>query len=59
MKWELRAARISIAFLRRVACGKVSNAGPSPWMGYAGFVESGDSQSSRSIDDFVYGSKVA
>jgi hypothetical protein len=27
------------------------------WMKYAGFVESGDLNSSQSIDDIVYGSK--
>ena len=29
----------------------------SPWMRYAGFVESGNANSSQSIDDIVYGSK--
>ena len=28
-----------------------------PWMRYAGIVESGDPNSSRSIDDIVYGQK--
>jgi hypothetical protein len=28
-----------------------------PWMRYAGFVESGDPNSSQSIDETVYGSK--
>jgi hypothetical protein len=28
-----------------------------PWMRYAGFVESGNANSSQSIDDIVYGSK--
>ena len=28
-----------------------------PWMRYAGFVESGDANSSQSIDNIVYGSK--
>jgi hypothetical protein len=28
-----------------------------PWMRYAGFVESGDPNSSQSIDEIVYGSK--
>ena len=29
----------------------------APWMRYAGFVESGDSRSSQSVDDVVYGAK--
>ena len=29
----------------------------APWMRYAGFVESGDPHSSRSVDDVVYGAK--
>jgi hypothetical protein len=29
----------------------------SPWMRYAGMVETGDPESSRSIDDVVYGHK--
>jgi len=29
----------------------------TPWMRYAGFVESGDTHSSRSIDEIVYGAK--
>jgi hypothetical protein len=28
-----------------------------PWMRYAGMVESGDSESSRHIDEIVYGRK--
>lgn len=28
-----------------------------PWMAYAGMIESGDSRSSRSIDEIVYGQK--
>ena len=28
-----------------------------PWMRYAGMVESGDSQSSQRIDEFIYGHK--
>ena len=29
----------------------------APWMRYAGFVESGDPNSSQSIDEIVYGAK--
>ena len=28
-----------------------------PWMSYAGMIESGDTESSRRIDDVVYGHK--
>ena len=28
-----------------------------PWMKYSGFIESGDAQSSASVDDVVYGRK--
>jgi len=28
-----------------------------PWMRYAGMIESGDPESSRRIDDIVYGQK--
>jgi hypothetical protein len=31
--------------------------GQAPWMRYAGFVASGDPNSSQSIDEIVYGSK--
>ncbi len=31
--------------------------GQSAWMKYAGFVETGDPDSSRSIDDLVYGTE--
>jgi Ribbon-helix-helix protein, copG family len=30
---------------------------PKPWMKYAGMVETGDPNSSQTIDDVVYGSK--
>ena len=29
----------------------------NPWMRYAGMIETGDSASSRNIDDLVYGQK--
>ena len=43
----IRASRRS----RTVACAEAA-----PWMRYAGMVESGDPESSASIDEIVYGS---
>ena len=31
--------------------------GETPWMKFAGFVESGDRHSSQSVDELVYGAK--
>ncbi|HTS65649.1 MAG TPA: ribbon-helix-helix protein, CopG family [Candidatus Acidoferrales bacterium] len=57
-KKEAAALGISVAELMRRA---LRNALPArqeaPWMRFAGFVESGDRRSSRSIDELVYGSK--
>ena len=58
VKREAAALGISIAeFLRRAVRDKLPAADGPRWMRYAGFVESGDSESSQSIDDLVYGSK--
>ena len=58
VKREAAALGISIAeFLRRAVRDKLPAAEGARWMRYAGFVESGDSESSQSIDDLVYGSK--
>lgn len=55
---EARALGISVAeFIRRAVREQLPPAGDAPWMRYAGMVESGDSQSSQSIDDIVYGAK--
>jgi hypothetical protein len=57
-KKEARALGVSIAeFVRRAVRDRLPVAGDAPWMRYAGFVESGDSRSSQSIDDVVYGAK--
>lgn len=57
-KKEARALGISVAeFVRRAVRERLPiSQGPS-WMRYAGMVESGDAQSSTSIDKIVYGSK--
>jgi hypothetical protein len=55
---EARALGVSIAeFVRRAVRDKLAVAGDAPWMRYAGLVEFGDSRSSQSIDDVVYGAK--
>ncbi|HEV7178263.1 MAG TPA: hypothetical protein VGN11_00215 [Candidatus Baltobacteraceae bacterium] len=55
------AARLGISLaelLRRSLRGIVPVDESKPWMRYAGMVESGDPESSRHIDDIVYGRKV-
>lgn len=57
-KKEAKALGISVAeFVRRAVSDKLPPSGQPPWMRYAGMVESGDAQSSLSIDEIVYGSK--
>ena len=57
-KTEAKALGVSVAeFVRRAVCQMLPPSGDAPWMRYAGFVESGNPRSSRSIDDIVYGSK--
>ncbi len=46
---------ISVAeFVRRAIRNALPLAGQEPWMKYAGFVESGNSNSSQSIDEIIY-----
>ena len=55
---EAKALGISIAeLIRRAVRQTLPARNQSPWMRYAGFVESGNAHSSQSIDDIVYGSK--
>jgi hypothetical protein len=62
---EMRAARveakrlgISLAELLRRSLRSLLPADTSrPWMRFAGMVESGDAESSRRIDDMIYGQK--
>ena len=57
-KREARALGISVAeFVRRALRQMLPPPGDAPWMRYAGFVESGNPRSSRSVDEVVYGSK--
>jgi hypothetical protein len=58
VKKEAAALGIPIAELVRRAVRQALPADDrAPWMRYAGFVESGDPNSSQSIDEIVYGSK--
>jgi len=54
------AARLGISLaelLRRSLRSVLPVDGMKPWMRYAGMIESGDPESSRRIDDIVYGQK--
>ena len=54
---EARRLGISFAeFCRRALAQQLGHrALKEPWMGYAGAVESGDENASRSVDEVVYG----
>jgi hypothetical protein len=55
-----RAAKLGISvaeLVRRGLRDQVPADRKAPWMRYAGLVESGNSRSSRSIDEIVYGRK--
>lgn len=57
-KREAARLGISLAELLRRSLRRLLPADETkPWMAYAGFVESGDPESSRKIDDVVYGRK--
>ena len=57
-KEEASKLGISLAELLRRSLRTVLRVDESkPWMRYAGMVESGDPNSSHSIDDVVYGQK--
>lgn len=57
-KKEAAALGISVAeLMRRALRAALPTTEESRWMRYAGLVETGDSRSSRSIDEIVYGSK--
>ncbi len=58
-KSEARRLGISLAeLLRRSLRGVIPADETKPWMRYAGMVESGDPDSSRNIDDVIYGQKA-
>jgi hypothetical protein len=55
---EVKALGISVAeFVRRAVRDRLPISKESPWMRYAGMVESGHPHSSASIDEIVYGSR--
>ena len=57
-KREARRLGISLAELLRRSLRSLTPVDQSrPWMRYAGMVESGNPESSRRIDDVVYGQK--
>jgi hypothetical protein len=58
VKKEAAALGVSVAELvRRALRQTIPVNDQAPWMRYAGLVESGDPNSSQSIDEIVYGSK--
>jgi hypothetical protein len=58
VKAQAAALGISIAeFIRRAVREQLPVKGEGPWMKYAGFVATGDPNSSQSIDEIVYGTK--
>jgi hypothetical protein len=57
-KKEAAALGISVAeYVRRAIQSALPPSGRPSWMRYAGLIESGDPQSSQSIDEIVYGNK--
>jgi hypothetical protein len=57
-KAEAERLGISLAeFMRRALRAALPGDDSRPWMRYAGMVESGDPESSRHVDDVVYGRK--
>ena len=57
-KAEAKSLGISVAeFVRRAVRDALPPRGEGSWMKFAGLVESGDSRSSQSIDEIVYGQK--
>jgi hypothetical protein len=57
-KKEAKSLGISVAeLMRRALRDKLPAKSEAPWMRYVGFVESGDRNSSRRVDEIVYGVK--
>ena len=57
-KMQAAALGISIAeLIRRAVREQLPVPGEGAWMKYAGFVATGDPNSSQSIDEIVYGTK--
>ena len=57
-KTQARSLGISVAeFVRRAVRDALPPRGKGPWMRFAGFVETGNPRSSKSVDEIVYGQK--
>ncbi len=57
-KAEAQSIGISVAeFVRRAIREALPPKGDAPWMKFAGSIETGDAQSSRNIDELLYGHK--
>ena len=55
---KAKSLDISVAeFVRRAVRNALPPRGEGAWMKFAGLVESGNSHSSQSIDEIVYGQK--
>jgi hypothetical protein len=58
VKREAKLMGISVAeFVRRAIRQGLPSRSTAPWMRYAGLVESGNPDSSQTVDEVVYGSK--
>lgn len=58
VKREAKALGISVAeFVRRAIRLGLPARSQAPWMRYAGLIESGNPNSSQTVDEIVYGSK--
>jgi len=58
VKKEAKRLGVSLAeFFRRALIKSLPVDSSKPWMRHCGLIESGDSNSSKSVDDIVYGSK--
>jgi hypothetical protein len=57
-KQQARKLGVSVAeFVRRAIRDALPAENQAPWMKFAGLVETGDSSSSQSVDELVYGQK--
>lgn len=57
-KQQAKSLGISVAeFVRRAVREALPSKDESPWMSFAGLVESGNPRSSQSVDEIVYGQK--
>lgn len=57
-KMEAQSLGISVAeFVRRAVREALPPRGAGPWMKFTGFVETGNTRSSQTVDEIVYGQK--